>query len=105
MSKKLFIGPSKEYMDLANMFSSPEEFKKIIAEREFRFDNLKTTKDNKKFNERTQKVLQVEKAIKKTMDIIGELQEKIRLLQHDYAVYEENIKALYKIRDEWVEDL
>ena len=87
------------------MFSSPEEFKKIIAEREFRYDGTKITINNKEFNVKTQRVLQVEKAIKKTMDILGELQEKITLLQRDYAVYDENIRALHKIRDEWMEDL
>lgn len=105
MPKEIKQEIMKEYMNLANMFKSPEDFNKIIAEREWRHDGLTEVNGNKEFNHKTQRVLQVEKAIKKTMTIIADLQEKIRLLQQDYAVYDENIKALYKIRDEWVSEI
>ena len=105
MPKEIKQEIMKEYMNLANMFKSPEDFNKIIAEREWRYDGLTEVNISKEFNSKTQRVLQVEKAIKKTSKILEDLEEKIRILQQDYAVYTDNIKALYKIRDEWVEQL
>ena len=105
MPKEIKQEIMKEYMNLANMFKSPDDFNKIIAEREWRHDGLTEVNISKEFNSKTQRVLQVEKTIKKTINIIADLEEKIRILQQDYAVYSDNIKALYKIRDEWCEDL
>lgn len=106
MPKEIKQEIMKEYMNLANMFKSPDDFNKIIAEREWRHDGLtEVNGDTKEFNHKTQKIIQVEKTIKKTMTILEDLQEKIRVLQQDYSVYDANIKALYKIRDEWVEQL
>ena len=105
MPKEIKQEIMKEYMNLANMFKSPDDFNKIIAEREWRHDGLTEVNISKEFNSKTQRVLQVEKTIKKTMNIIADLEEKIRILQQDYAVYLDNIQALSKIRDEWCEDL
>ena len=54
MPKEIKQEIMKEYMNLANMFKTPDDFNKIIAEREWRHDGLTETGSDKEFNQKTQ---------------------------------------------------